>query len=129
MNKLVISIVLLFGAASLSACLDLSSATSKEVNVLGSFPSPTQSYVATSYNTSGGGAPGWCYVQVNVRKLSEQFDSDGGVVFTTRCNVKPDVKWESERKLSISYPADAIVYTQKKVWGKDEPVEISFLPQ
>ena len=127
MKNLLISLVLLVGTVSLSGCLNLASDTSRDVNVIASFPSPNQSYVATSYNSSGGGAAGWCYVLVNLRKQNEQFNPDSGVVFQTRCNVKPDVKWESEKKLSIGYPVDSTVYTQEKAWHSGEGVEISYL--
>jgi hypothetical protein len=97
------------------------------VNVIASFPSPNQSYVATSFNSSGGGAAGWCYLQVNIRKQTEQFNPDSGLVFQTRCNVKSDLKWESEKKLSIGYPADSTVYVQEKAWRSGEGVEIFYV--
>ena len=100
MKNLVISIVLLAGAVLIAGCLNLGSDTSRDVNVIASLTSPSQSYVATSYNSSGGGAAGWCYVQVNIRKQSEQFNPDNGIVFVTTCKVKPDVEWETERKLA-----------------------------
>jgi acyl-homoserine lactone acylase PvdQ len=128
MKNLVILVVFLGGAVSLSACLNLGSDKSHDVNVVANFASPNQSYVATSYNSSGGGAAGWCYVQVNVRKQTEQFNPDSGVVFVTKCSVKPDVKWENQNKLSIGYPADATIYTQLKAWRSGE-VEISYLPK
>lgn len=127
MKKLLIAIVLLAGVVFLSGCLDLGSNTSGEVNVVASQTSPNQSYVASLFNSSGGGAAGWCYLCINVRKQNEQFNPDSGLVFQTRCNVKPDLKWESEKKLSISYPAGATVYTQEKAWGKGEGVEISYV--
>ena len=129
MKKLLFSIVLLASASFNSGCLDLGSDTSRDVNVVASLPSPNESYVASLFNSSGGGAAGWCYLCINVRKLNEQFNPDSGLVFQTRCNVKPDVKWESEKKLSISYPADATVYTQEKAWGSGEGVEISYVPK
>lgn len=129
MKNILISIVLFASAVFLSGCLDLGSDASRDVNVIASFPSPNQSYVATSYNTSGGGAAGWCYVQVNVRKQSEQFNPDNGVVFVTRCNVKPDLEWATERKLNIGYPVDTTIYTQEKTWRSGENVEISYVPK
>jgi|SRR6267143_1056799 len=128
MKNLLISIAFFVGTASLSGCLDLSSDTSRDVNVIGTFASPNQSFVATSYNSSGGGAAGWCYVHVNVRKQSEQFNPDSGIVFQTRCNIKPSVQWDTEKMLRIEYPSDATVYTQEKTWGSGE-VEISYLPK
>jgi hypothetical protein len=129
MKNILISIVFFASAVLLSGCLDLGSHTSRDVNVIASFPSPNQSYVATSYNSSGGGAGGWCYVQVNVRKQTEQFNPDSGIVFVTTCKVKPDVEWESERKLSISYPANTTIYTHEKVWRSGGDVEVSYVPK
>ena len=129
MKNLLLSILFLVGALSFSACLDLGSDTSRDVNVIASLTSPSQSYVATSFNSSGGGAAGWCYVYVNVRKQGENFNPDSGVVFQTRCEVTPDLKWESDKKLSIGYPADATVYTQETAWRSGEGIEISYVPK
>jgi hypothetical protein len=129
MKNLLFSVVLIAGAVFLSGCLNLGSDTSRDVNVIASLTSPNQSYVATSFNRSGGGAAGWCYVYVNVRKQSENFNSDSGVVFQTRCDVTPDLKWESDKKLSIGYPFDATVYTQEKAWRSGEDMEISYVPK
>jgi hypothetical protein len=129
MKNILISVVLFAGAVCFSGCLNLGSDTSRDVSVIASFPSSNQSYVATLFNTSGGGAAGWCYVNVNLRKQSEQFNPDNGVVFVTRCSVKPDVEWETERKLNIGYPADTTIYTQEKTWRNGETVEISYVPK
>ena len=129
MKNLLILLVLLASAVFLSGCLNLGSDTSRDVNVIASLTSPNQSYVATSYNSSGGGAAGWCYLHVNVRRQNEQFNPDSEVVFQTRCNVKPELKWESEKKLSIGYPADSTVYSQEKAWRSGEGLEISYVPK
>jgi len=127
MKNLVISVVILFCAITLSGCLDLASDTSRDVNVIANSVSPNQSYVATSYSMMGGGAAGWCYVCVNVRKNGEQFNSDSGAIFVTRCSVEPELKWQDKRILSIAYPHDATVYTQEKAWGNGEAVEVSYV--
>jgi hypothetical protein len=129
MKNILISIVLFASTVFLPGCLDSGSDTSRDVNVIVSFPSPNQSYVATSYNSSGGGAGGWCYFQVNVRRQSEQFNPDNGIIFVTTCKVRPDVRWETERKLTIGYPADTTIYTQENTWSGGEDVEISYVPK
>lgn len=127
MKGFLISIVLVASPLYLSGCLDLGSDSSRDLNVIASFESPNRSYVATLYNSSGGGAAGWCYLYVNVRKRMEEFNPDHEVVFQTRCSVKPELKWESERKLTIDYPADAIVYARENTWRSGEGVEISYV--
>ena len=129
MKNLIIQVAVLLSAVLLSGCLDLASDASRDVNVFANTPSPNQSYVATSYSMMGGGAAGWCYVYVNVRKQSEQFNPEDGVIFGTRCDVGPELKWQGEKRLSIEYPRDATVYTQKKTWGSGEAVEISYVPK
>ncbi|HZH29522.1 MAG TPA: hypothetical protein VEY11_01910 [Pyrinomonadaceae bacterium] len=84
--------------------------------------------MATSYSMMGGGAAGWCYVYVKIRKRGEQFNPDGDIIFQTRCGVEPELKWQGENGLSIAYPREAAVYTQEKRWG-GEPVAISYVPQ
>ena len=128
MKGLLISIALPASAFLLTSCLNLGSDTSRDVHDIASFPSPNQRYVAALYNSSGGGAAGWCYLHVNVRKQAEQFNPDSGVVFQTRCNIKPHLKWASEKKLSIGYPADSTVYTQENAW-RSEGVEITYVPK
>lgn len=127
MKNLPISFVVIFAVVLLSSCLNLASDTSRDVQVVANLASPDQSYMATSYSMMGGGAAGWCYVYVNIRKQNEQFNPDGGIVFGTRCGVEPELRWEDERSLSISYPHDAEVYTQEKAWASGEAVEISYV--
>ena len=129
MKNLIISVMVLLGTIPISGCLDLASDTSRDVNVIANVPSPNQSYVATSYSMMGGGAAGWCYVYVKVRKQNEGFNPEGDVVFGTRCNVEPELKWQGEKRLSIAYPRDVTVNTQEKMRGGDEAVEISYVPK
>lgn len=129
MKSLVISIAIIFCAITLSACLDLTSDTSRDIKIIDNSVTPNQSYVATSYRMMGGGAAGWCYTCVNVRRNSEQFNPDSGIIFQTRCDVEPELKWQDEKRLSVAYQRDAAVYSQEKAWGGSEGVEVSYVPK
>ena len=129
MKNLALLVPALAGVVLLSSCLDLASDTSRDIGVIANTPSRSQSYTATSYRMSGGGAAGWCYVYVNIRKQTEQFNPDSGVVFGTQCEVEPALKWKDEKSLSIGYPHDARVYTQEKAWGAGEAIALSYGPK
>lgn len=129
MKNLALLVLTLVGVVLLSSCLDLGSDTSRDVGVIANSPSPSQSYTATSYRMSGGGAAGWCYVYVNMRKQSEEFNPDSGIVFGTQCTVEPELKWKDEKSLTIVYPRDSNIYTQEKAWGAGESIAVSYVPK
>jgi hypothetical protein len=130
MKNSLMALAVICSVVLLSSCFDLSSDdTSRDINVTANSPSPNQAYIATSYGMSGGGAAGWCYVYLNVRKQNEQFNPDSNIIFQTRCNVEPQLVWKDERNLSIAYPRDATVYKQEKTWGNDASVRISYEPK
>jgi len=78
---------------------------------------------------SGGGAAGWCYVYVNMRKQSEQFNPDSGIVFATQCEVEAELNWKDDNSLCIGYPRDARIYTQEKAWNGGEAIALSYVPK
>src|ERR1700741_4423263 len=65
-------------------------------------PSPNQTYIATTFTDSGGGAAGWCARVVAVRKNNEQFDPDHNRVFNSQCDSDVKVAWKDERDLLIT---------------------------
>jgi len=75
----------------------------------------------------GGGAAGWCYVYVNIRKQRERFNPDRGIIYVTKCGGSPELKWQGEKRLSLEYSRDDRVYTQEKTWGDGDGVEISYV--
>lgn len=87
-----------------------------EYKVIKATTSPANNYMATSYVVMGGGAAGWCYKQVNLRKLNQPFDADKNV-FTTRCNSELEVKWMDEDNLSIGY-SDESLFKPETEWEK-----------
>ena len=107
MQKAVASIMVGIQIFILVGCLNLSSDTSSELIIESVVPSPKTSSVATSYLKMGGGAAGWCYKYVNLRKSDEPFDANK-TVFTTRCSSALEVEWTNENNLSINYSDEAL---------------------
>lgn len=114
-----------------SGCLllDQDSSKDKDIGVIASSKSPNEKYVATSYSISGGGAAGFCYLLISLRKVEEQFNPDSGVVFETGCSERSDeleFRWENDKRLRIIYPNDFEPRIKEQTWNSDYPVEISY---
>lgn len=98
-----------------------------EVRVIANSTSSNQQHVATTYTDMGGGAAGWCYHEVNVRKNDEPFDSQKGDVFYTGCNSEIDLIWKDDGNLLITYSSDGeSASLHQKTWSSDKAVRISY---
>ncbi|HBB96942.1 MAG TPA: hypothetical protein DC054_16310 [Blastocatellia bacterium] len=71
-------------------------------------PSPNHGLIATTYINMGGGAAGWCYKEVNLRKNSEAFDAKKGQLFSTDCQTDVAVTWQGDDTAIIKYSTDGI---------------------
>jgi hypothetical protein len=121
MKKPIISMLVLFSIFILIGCLDLTSDTSKEISIGNTLASPKNAYLATSYTAMGGGAAGWCYQHVSIRKVDEPFDAEKDV-FTTRCSSKLEFYWSDESNVNIGF-SDESLFEPETQWEK---VKISY---
>jgi hypothetical protein len=129
-NRTLFITVLISNALLFTGCLFLDSDKSKDIGVIATSKSPNQKYVATSYSESGGGAAGFCYLLINLRKTEERFNPDKGVVFETGCSQRSDeleFRWENDTRLRVGYPGDFEPRRKEQMWDSDYPVEIFYV--
>jgi len=91
--------------------------------------SPNKEYLATVYIVWGGGAAGYVYRLVNIRKRSDPFDPKKGIVFYMTGATDLNLEWENNEHLIVTYSKLANVYTQAKAWGDKGEVQISYVAQ
>src|SRR5712671_5720925 len=58
--------------------------------------SPNHQYVATTYTDMGGGAAGWCYRAITLRKSDQQFDPKKNRIFNIQCNTAVEISWRDD---------------------------------
>lgn len=75
-----------------------------DVEVTSTLTSPDSSYIATLYLTSGGGAVGWCYQYIAVRRADAPFIPEAGIVFSATCSADISLSWRDARDLHVTYP-------------------------
>lgn len=96
-------------------------------SVITTIPSSNQKHIATIYSSMGGGAAGWCYIGVNIRKGEEQFNPHENV-FSSQCGTKTNAEWEGDGILRISYSSDSeILSLSQKGWNADKTVKILYV--
>ena len=89
--------------------------------------SPNHQYVATTYTDMGGGAAGWCYRIVALRRIDQQFDPKNNRVFSIRCNTGVEVAWRDDSKILITWSTDTeSVSLYQKSWSDDRAIRISY---
>lgn len=89
--------------------------------------SPNHQYVATTFTDMGGGAAGWCYRVVILRKNDEQFDPKKNHVFNIQCNTEVKVAWKDDRNLLITFSKDPVSLSlYQKSWTDDRVIRIAF---
>ncbi len=123
-------------ALTLGVCLNgsiLNSCVSKsvrdDVNILASSMSPDKEYIATFYNVSGGGAAGYVYMFVNLRRNSEPFDPKKGIIVQmTRC-YEIHMKWDDNEHLTVSRSKNATTYLQLSEWGTERKIHIRYIEE
>ena len=85
----------------------------RDVLVASTEVSPDSTRITTVYTMSGGGAAGWCYQYVGVRRTDQPFEPDSGVLVQTRCSgVDVSVRWRGTSELRISYSRGAETFTR-----------------
>ena len=79
--------------------------TSDKVEILSESKSPHGDYIATVFSCAGGGASGYTYTNVNLRKKSQDFNQRdfllGKHLWHSFSEIS--VNWKDSRTLSVSY--------------------------
>src|SRR5882762_1150132 len=88
--------------------------------------SPNHQYVASTYTDMGGGAAGWSYRVVTLRKNDQQFDPKKNKVFNIQCNTAVEISWRDDSHILIAYSTDPeSVSLYQKSWSDDKAIQIS----
>jgi len=98
-----------------------------DIVMVSDMPSPNHGLISTIYVNSGGGAAGWCYKEVNLRKNSEAFDAKKGEVFSTDCGTDVEFSWRGDDTAIIKYSTNGISasLTQKSL-SDDKAVRVLY---
>lgn len=98
-----------------------------DVDIISTTVSPDKEIVATVYYISGGGAAGYVYRLVNLRRRGGTFNPRKGIVFQVTRSENIMVTWEDDSHLAIKYSKPSSLLTQVKEWdaGKRK-VHISY---
>jgi hypothetical protein len=99
----------------------------EEVKIITTAISPNKEYVATVYVVSGGGAAGYVYNVVNLRKQGERFDPRKGVIFSATRARDVGLSWEDNEHLTVRYSKAEGIYAQDKKWGSRKEIHISYV--
>lgn len=98
-----------------------------DISVVSTTIAPDQSYIATIYSDMGGGAAGWCYKGVDVRKTDQPFEDGKHRVFSTGCGTDVVVRWQSDKYLQVNYSPDReSISLFQKFWSEDKAVRIYY---
>ena len=115
-------VVLLFGfclvAVAVNGCGGESSQV--DVDIISTVVSPDEEHVATVYNISGGGAAGYVYRLVGLRRHADTFNRKEGIVFQVTHTENITATWEDDAHLTIRYSKPSSLLTQVKEWGTGE---------
>ena len=89
-------------------CIDFSGGgpDTDKIEIIGEEKSPNGKFVATSFSCSGGGAAGYFYFNVNLRKAGEKLDQRDGLLGkhkTWKAFADIEVKWIDDENLEVSY--------------------------
>jgi len=98
----------MFMSVFLLGCIDFSGGgpDTDKIEIIGEEKSPNGKFVATSFSCSGGGAAGYFYFNVNLRKAGEKLDQRDGLLGkhkTWKAFADIEVKWIDDENLEVSY--------------------------
>ena len=91
----------------LLGCIDFSGGgpDTDKIEIIGEEKSPNGKFVATSFSCSGGGAAGYFYFNVNLRKAGEKLDQRDGLLGkhkTWKAFANIELKWIDDENLEVS---------------------------
>lgn len=91
--------------------------------------SPGGSYVATAYTDMGGGAAGWCALEVNVRLVGTEMGPNDNI-FSSRCGTKVQLTWDNDRSLAVTFtPSETDFGISHEARSKDGSVKIRYVEE
>ncbi len=89
----------------LTGCM-ISDPSNDNVKILSEKPSPNGKFIAASFDCQGGGAAGYCYRNVHIRRAGDELDQRDGLLGKNKSwsgfsDIK--VRWIDDNNLEISY--------------------------
>jgi hypothetical protein len=122
-----ITMLVLASWAVEAGCMERSKKPEEQIDIIATATSPSNDHVATVYTVSGGGAAGYAYRVVNLRKQSETFNPKKGVIFSATGTREVTCRWEDNEHLMVNHSKAGNIYTQAKEWGSDKIIRISYV--
>jgi len=98
----------MFTSVFLLGCIDFSGGgpNTDKIKIIGEEKSPNGRLIATSFSCSGGGAAGYFYFNVSLRRAGEKLDQRDGLMGkhkTWNAFTDIEVKWIDDTNLEVSY--------------------------
>lgn len=130
MKNLVISLIV---GLFVVACGQSEWKTTDEVEIISESGSPDAKYIATVFSCSGGGAAGYTYTNVNLRKASDGFNQRDFLLGKHLWNSYSEisVEWLDQTNLGVSFRGPASSTDEKengqRVEEKDG-VKVNYIP-
>jgi hypothetical protein len=126
-SYITVSIFLVLNCAIAHGCGQKDKGAKEQVDIVTISVSPNRDYLATVYIVWGGGAAGYVYRVVNVRKHGERFDPKKGIVLHMSSKSNPTVAWDGNEHLVIQHSKAATIYKQERQWGDKVKVKVDYL--
>jgi len=104
-----------FNLVAIKSCGSRSSDV--DVDIISTIVSPNKEYVATIYYISGGGAAGYVYGLVNLRRQEDTFNPKKGIIFQVTHTQNITVMWKDDVHLMIKHSKPSSLLTQAKEWS------------
>ena len=98
----------------------------EEVNIISQTASVDGKYIATVYTIFGGGAAGYAYQIVNLRKQEQKFNHKKGNIFVVTRTHNIVAEWKDNGKLIIKHSKIGSVLTKVEEWGDEPRVSIIY---
>ena len=124
------AVVTTFALANWTAargCTHRNEKVKEQIEILSTATSSSNDYVATVYTVSGGGAAGYVYKVVNLRKQAESFDPKKGIIFSASGTREVSLQWEDNESLVVKHSKAGNIYTQAKQWGSGKKIRITYV--
>ena len=126
-QAMILAFIIIFGITANKACSMDNHPVEEDVDILLIANSPNTDYIVTVYTISGGGAAGYVYERVSIRKKEDRFDKNKGMIFQGAKIKNLSVEWKGDRLLQVKYTKAGDIFTQEKEWGKKEKILIEYL--
>ena len=127
LSYIVVTISVVLNCAAAHGCAQKNKSAKEQVDIVTANASPNRDYLATVYIVWGGGAAGYVYRVVNIRKRGERFDPKRGIVLHMSSKSNPTVAWDANEHLVIQYSKAATIYRQERQWGDKVKVKVDYV--